>query len=91
LFWLADTPPASKSLYERFLDVALLVVGLLAVLVVLGLLQNRKLEAQVTSQKAETLKFSGILADCMNGLAVYDRSSNTAHFCAKVISVSLAP
>ena len=29
------------------------------------------------------------LAACMNGGAVYDKASDTAHFCGKVVSVKL--
>lgn len=61
--------------------IRLLTIAALA-LWVLGL--SHKLEVQT----AKVMHFSGLLAACMNGRPLFDRSTNTAHFCDRVISIT---
>lgn len=60
------------------------VVGILVLLSLHGWMQYRDARDALHEQRARTQ-----LVACMNGGAVYDKASDTAHFCGKVTSVKL--
>ena len=78
---------------QRLIEGALFICVFLLILVIM---QNRDLVDQVEVQKAtaehhktEAAKYSGFLAECMNGGAVFDRTTDTAYFCDKPTEVRL--
>ena len=65
-------------------------------LLIIAVMQNRDLEdrleekkAEVKQQMDEVKKYSGLLAECMNGGGMYDRASGTAYFCDKPLEIPL--
>ena len=67
----------------------IIILGLLIFLVLLSWAQKRDFDDAVQWQKEQTQKAMGMLADCMNGKALYDKKSNKAYFCEKAIEVPL--
>ena len=63
--------------------------GILVMLSLHGWMQYRDARDALHEQKARTSLVAANLAACMNGGAVYDKASDTAHFCGKVTSVKL--
>ena len=64
-------------------------VGILVLLSLHGWMQYRDARDALHEQRARTKIVAANLASCMNGGAVYDKASDTAHFCGKVVSVKL--
>ena len=64
-------------------------VGILVLLSIHGWMQYRDARDALHEQRARTQLVAANLAACMNGGAVYDKASDTAHFCGKVVSVKL--
>ena len=65
------------------------VVGILVLLSLHGWMQYRDARDALHEQRARTQLVASNLAACMNGGAVYDKASDTAHFWGKVVSVKL--
>ena len=63
--------------------------GILILLGLHGWMQYLDADAALHEQRARTQLVAANLASCMNGGAVYDKASDTAHFCGKVTSVKL--
>ena len=63
--------------------------GILVLLSLHGWMQYRDARDALHEQRARTQLVAANLAACMNGGAVYDKASDTAHFCGKVTSVKL--
>ena len=58
--------------------------------------QNKDLEDQlkdrekaIKQSKAEAAKYSGLLAECLNGGAIVDRANNVAYFCDQPLEIKL--
>jgi len=81
-----DEPPPRPNLWPRFLDAAVIIVLFLALLI---WMQYRDLKAEVETHKHEAKRVTSMLAQCMNGKALYDRQHEIAYFCGKVIEVKL--
>ena len=64
-------------------------VGILVLLSLHGWMQYRDARDALHEQRARTQLVAANLAACMNGGAVYDKATDTAHFCGKVTSVKL--
>lgn len=71
----------------RIIDAAVIILGCFGVLGVYTLAQNLDLQDEMEAQKQVTARYSRLLAACMNGGVLWDKASNTAHFCNKVVSV----
>ena len=63
--------------------------GILVLLSLHGWMQYRDARDALHEQRARTQLVAANLAACMNGGAVYDRATDTAHFCERVHSVRL--
>ena len=63
--------------------------GILILLGLHGWMQYRDADAALQEQRHRTHIAASNLAACMNGGAIYDKASDTAHFCEKVHSVKL--
>ena len=63
--------------------------GILVLLSLHGWMQYRDARDALHEQKARTRLVAANLAACMNGGAVYDKATDTAHFCGKVTSVKM--
>ena len=63
--------------------------GILVLLSLHGWMQYRDARDALHEQRARTRIVAANLASCMNGGAVYDKATDTAHFCGKVTSVKL--
>ena len=73
----------------NFRTAAEVTVGILVLLSLHGWMQYRDANAALHEQRAKTNLVAANLASCMNGGAVYDKATDTAHFCGKVVSVKL--
>ena len=73
----------------RFRTAAEVTVGILVLLSLHGWMQYRDARDALHEQRARTQLVAANLAACMNGGAVYDKATDTAHFCGKVTSVKL--
>ena len=75
-----------------FITAQRLIEGALAIcvlLLILAFMQNKDLQDRIDEQQSEVKKYSGLLAECLNGGAVIDRNTNKALFCDKAIEVQL--
>jgi len=79
-------PPDYWKIAQYVLEVLICVV---AVMALYAWMQTSDLEDRLSTQKALTHKYSGLLSDCMNGGAVFDKTTSTAYFCGRVIGVKL--
>ena len=73
----------------RFRTAAEVTAGILVLLSLHGWMQYRDARDALHEQRARTQLVAANLAACMNGGAVYDKATDTAHFCGKVTSVKL--
>ena len=73
----------------NFRTAAEVTVGILVLLSLHGWMQYRDARDALHEQRARTQLVAANLASCMNGGAVYDKATDTAHFCGKVVSVKL--
>ena len=64
-------------------------VGILVLLSLYGWVGYRDTTDALEDEKRQSMILAPNLAACMNGGAVYDKASDTAHFCGKVTSVKL--
>ena len=71
---------------QRLVEGALFICIFLLILV---FMQNKDLQDRIDEQQSEVKKYSGLLAECLNGGAVIDRNTNKAIFCDKAIEVQL--
>ena len=73
----------------RFRTAAEVTVGILILLSLYGWVGYRDATDALEDEKRQSMILASNLAACMNGGAVYDRASDTAHFCERVHSVKL--
>ena len=64
-------------------------VGILILLSLYGWVGYRDATDALEDEKRQSMILASNLASCMNGGAVYDKATDTAHFCGKVTSVKL--
>ena len=63
--------------------------GILVLLSLYGWVGYRDATDALEDEKRQSMILASNLAACMNGGAIYDKASDTAHFCEKVHSVQL--
>ena len=69
-----------------------LVEGALAIcvlLLILAFMQNKDLQDRIDEQQSEVKKYSGLLAECLNGGTLLDKETDTAYFCTRPLEVRL--
>ena len=84
LLWETDSPPPIG--WRPVIEVT---VGILILLSLYGWVGYRDATDALEDEKRQSMILASNLASCMNGGAVYDKASDTAHFCGKVVSVKL--
>lgn len=84
LMWETDSPPPIG--WRPIIEVT---VGILILLSLYGWVGYRDATDALEDEKRQSMILASNLAACMNGGAVYDKASDTAHFCGKVTSVKL--
>ena len=84
LLWETDRPPPIG--WRPIIEV---VVGILILLSIYGWVGYRDATDALEDEKRQSMILASNLAACMNGGAVYDKATDTAHFCGKVTSVKL--
>ena len=84
LMWETDSPPPIG--WRPVIEVA---VGILILLSLYGWVGYRDATDALEDEKRQSMILASNLAACMNGGAVYDKASDTAHFYEKVHSVQL--
>ena len=84
LLWETDRPPPIG--WRPVIEVT---VGILILLSLYGWVGYRDATDALEDEKYQSMILASNLASCMNGGAVYDKASDTAHFCGKVTSVKL--
>ena len=84
LMWETDSPPPIG--WRPVIEVA---VGILILLSLYGWVGYRDATDALEDEKRQSMILASNLAACMNGGSVYDKASDTAHFCGKVTSVKL--
>lgn len=84
---ITDEP--RTPIWATVIDGLIIILGLLIFLVLISWAQKRDFDDTVQWQKEQTQKAMGMLADCMNGKALYDKKSNKAYFCGKAIELPL--
>ena len=84
LMWETDSPPPIG--WRPIIEVT---VGILILLSLYGWVGYRDATDALEDEKRQSTILDANLAACMNGGAVYDKASDTAHFCGKVTSVKL--
>ena len=84
LLWETDRPPPIG--WRPVIEVT---VGILILLSLYGWVGYRDAIDALEYEKRQSMILASNLASCMNGGAVYDKASDTAHFCGKVVSVKL--
>ena len=84
LLWETDRPPPIG--WRPVIEVT---VGILILLSLYGWVGYRDATDALEAEKRQSMIVAANLAACMNGGAVYDKASDTAHFCGKVTSVKL--
>ena len=84
LLWETDRPPPIG--WRPVIEVT---VGILILLSLYGWMGYRDATDALEDEKRQSMILASNLAACMNGGAVYDKASDTAHFCGKVTSVKL--
>ena len=84
LLWETDRPPPIG--WRPVIEVT---VGILVLLSLYGWVGYRDATDALEDEKRQSMILASNLAACMNGGAVYDKATDTAHFCGKVTSVKL--
>ena len=84
LLWETDRPPPIG--WRPVIEVT---VGILILLSLYGWMGYRDATDALEDEKRQSMILAANLASCMNGGAVYDKATDTAHFCGKVTSVKL--
>lgn len=84
LMWETDSPPPIG--WRPIIEVT---VGILILLSLYGWVGYRDATDALEDEKRQSMILASNLASCMNGGAVYDRATDTAHFCERVHSVRL--
>ena len=84
LLWETDRPPPIG--WRPVIEVT---VGILILLSLYGWVGYRDATDALEDEKRQSMILASNLAACMNGGAVYDKASDTAHFCGKVTSVKM--
>lgn len=76
-----------EPLYIRLIDAAILLVVLLCLGGLLSTWSNANANEAAEQHKAAAGRYSAMLATCLNGGTLYDKTSNTAIFCGKAIEL----
>lgn len=84
LLWETDRPPPIG--WRPVIEVT---VGILILISLYGWVGYRDATDALEDEKRQSMILASNLAACMNGGAVYDRATDTAHFCERVHSVRL--
>ena len=84
LLWETDRPPPIG--WRPVIEVT---VGILILISLYGWVGYRDATDALEDEKRQSMILASNLAACMNGGAVYDKATDTAHFCGKVTSVKL--
>ena len=84
LLWETDRPPPIG--WRPVIEVT---VGILILLSLYGWVGYRDATDALEDEKRQSMILASNLAACMNGGAVYDKATDTAHFCGKVTSVKM--
>ena len=84
LLWETDRPPPIG--WRPVIEVT---VGILILISLYGWVGYRDATDALEDEKRQSMILASNLASCMNGGAVYDKATDTAHFCGKVTSVKL--
>ena len=71
---------------QRLVEGALFICIFLLILV---FMQNKDLQDRIDEQQSEVKKYSGLLAECLNGGTLLDKETDTAYFCDKPSEVKL--
>ena len=73
----------------RMIDALIVIVGLFAFILILGYMQQKDLEDEVEAHKASSQRYAGMLAECLNGGSLLDKTSGKGFFCGKAIEIQL--
>ena len=84
LMWETDSPPPIG--WRPIVEVT---AGVLVLLSLYGWVGYRDATDALEDEKRQSMILASNLASCMNGGAVYDKATDTAHFCERVHSVVL--
>ena len=84
LLWETDRPPPIG--WRPVIEVT---AGILILLSLYGWVGYRDATDALEDENRQSTILAANLAACMNGGAVYDKATDTAHFCGKVTSVKL--
>ena len=84
LLWETDRPPPIG--WRPVIEVT---VGILILLSLYGWVGYRDATDALEDEKRQSMILASNLAARMNGGAVYDKATDTAHFCGKVTSVKM--
>ena len=84
-----NTEPLKLDLRMRVLDALLIIVGILLFVALLGYMQQRDLNDAVETHRAAAKKAETMLAQCLNGKALYDAKDKRAYFCGRAVEVPL--
>lgn len=79
-----------KNLDHRLLDALIVIAGLFLFLVLLSWAQQKDYDDAVQYQKEQAQRYSHMLAQCMNGKMLYDKTSDKLYACDRVIEISLS-
>jgi hypothetical protein len=96
LLWITDKPPKMPILHKVLivLGVGLFIAsGIISLLVFLHkeqLSQNKELISKVSQLEQSELGYSGLLASCLNGHTLLDKTRDVALFTCKAIEVDVS-
>jgi len=82
-------PSNELDLRYRLIDALIIVVGLLIFLVLVTWAQQRDIDDAVQYQKEAATRYAHMLAQCMNGKLLYDKSGDKLYACDKVVEITL--
>jgi len=80
--------PHKRRLFESALD-ATVIIGVILFFALLAWMSLRDAEAAVEFHKQQATRYSAMLAQCMNGKVLFDKTHDTAYFCGKTLEVKL--
>jgi len=70
-------------------DGAIVIAVMLCLLKLVTWGSAEDIESAVDFHKKEATRVTHMLAECMNGKALYDKTHNVAYFCGKVLEMKL--
>lgn len=78
-----------ERIVHCLIDGIIIILALLCFLLLITWMQTRDLEDKVEIHKIESKRVTSMLADCLNGKALFDYNTNTALFCSKALEMKL--